>query len=109
MKLKSINFSASNAKRRVKFASVNENLLHVPLIIMIVCLLFERIANDLVTTHRFIRYLLRLFANVNASLVSAQPRATDLQPGSFDGELNGLHDCVESFPLGSATSAYGKF
>ncbi len=37
-----------------------------------------------------------------------QPTATDLQPGSFDRELKGLHDCVESFPLGSATSAYGK-
>ncbi len=48
MKSKSVNFSASNAKCSVKFASVNENLLHAALIIMIVCLLFERIANDLV-------------------------------------------------------------
>ncbi len=45
MKSKSVNFSASNAKRIVKFASVNENLLHAALV---VCLLFERIANDLV-------------------------------------------------------------
>ncbi len=28
MKLKSVNFSASNAKRSVKFASVNEKSLH---------------------------------------------------------------------------------
>ncbi len=28
MNSKSVNFSASNAKRRVKFASVNENLSH---------------------------------------------------------------------------------
>ncbi len=49
MKSKSVNFSASNAKRSVKFASVNENsLLAALLIITIVCLLFERIANDLV-------------------------------------------------------------
>ncbi len=48
MKSKSVNFSASNAKRSVKFASVNENSLHVALIITIVCLLFKRIANDLV-------------------------------------------------------------
>ncbi len=37
------------------------------------------------------------------SQVSTQPAATDLQPGSFDRELNGLHKCVESFPLGRAT------
>ncbi len=48
MTSKSVNFSASNAKRSVKFASVNENSLHRRLIITIVCLLFERIANDLV-------------------------------------------------------------
>ncbi len=49
MKSKSVNFSASNAKRSLKFARVNENSLHaVLLIITIVCLLFERIANDLV-------------------------------------------------------------
>ncbi len=45
MKSKFVNFSASNARRSVKFASVNENSLHAALI-MIVCLLFERIAND---------------------------------------------------------------
>ncbi len=45
MKLKPVNFSASNAKCSVKFASVNENSLHVALV---VCLLFEQIANDLV-------------------------------------------------------------
>ncbi len=67
MKSKSVNFSASNAKRSVKFASVNENSLHAVLIITIVCLLFEQIANDLVNDtqvyslfvafirHRFIR------------------------------------------------------
>ncbi len=49
MKSKSVNFSASNVKRSVKFASVNENLSHAALLIItIVCLLFERIANDLV-------------------------------------------------------------
>ncbi len=49
MKSKSVNFSASTAKRSVKFASVNENSLHAALLIItIVCLLFERIANDLV-------------------------------------------------------------
>ncbi len=49
MKSKSVNFSASNTKRSVKFASVNENSLHAALqIITIVCLLFKRIANDLV-------------------------------------------------------------
>ncbi len=41
MKSKSVNFSASNAKRSVKFASVNENSVHAALL-----LLFERIAND---------------------------------------------------------------
>ncbi len=45
MKSKSVNFSASNAKRSMKFASVNENSLHA---VLVVCLLFERIANDLV-------------------------------------------------------------
>ncbi len=75
MKLKSVNFSASNAKRSVKFASVNENSLHGRLIIMIVCLLFERIANGLVNDTQVysLCYSLRLFvsvlfANVNASL-----------------------------------------
>ncbi len=49
MKSKSVNFSASNAKRSVKFTSVNENSLHAALqTITIVCLLFERIANDIV-------------------------------------------------------------
>ncbi len=45
MKSKSVNFSASNAKRSVKFASVNENSLRAALV---VCLLFDRIVNDLV-------------------------------------------------------------
>ncbi len=48
MKSKSVNFSASNAKHIMKFASVNENSVHGALIITIVCLLFEQIANDLV-------------------------------------------------------------
>ncbi len=49
MKSKSINFSASNTKRSVKFANVNENSLHAALLIIkIVCLLFERIENELV-------------------------------------------------------------
>ncbi len=47
MKLKSVNFSASNAKHSVEFASVNENLLHAAFDNND-CLLFERIANDLV-------------------------------------------------------------
>ncbi len=51
MKSKSINFSASNTKHSVKFATVNENSLHAALLIItIVCLLFERIANNLVDT-----------------------------------------------------------
>ncbi len=50
-------------------ASVNENSLHAALV---VCLLFEQLANDLVNDIRFIRYSPRLFAsvlfaNVNAS------------------------------------------
>ncbi len=45
MKSKSVNFSASNAKRSVKFASVNENSLHAALVVR---LLVERIANGLV-------------------------------------------------------------
>ncbi len=47
MKSKSVNFSVSNAKRSVKFASVNENSLRAALDNND-CLLFERIANDLV-------------------------------------------------------------
>ncbi len=71
MKSKSINFSASNAKRSVKFASVNKNSLHAGTDNND-CLLFERIANDLVNDTQFIRYSVRLFvsvlfANVNAS------------------------------------------
>ncbi len=68
MKLKSVNFSASNAKRSLKFASVNENSLHVAFDNND-CLLFERIANDLVKDTQvyslfvaFIRYSLRLFS-----------------------------------------------
>ncbi len=42
------NFADWDAKRIVKFASVNENSLHAALLIItIVCLLFERRANDL--------------------------------------------------------------
>ncbi len=49
MKSKSVNFPESNAKRSVKFASVNENLLLAALLIITIeRLLFERIANDLV-------------------------------------------------------------
>ncbi len=65
MKSKSANFSASNAKCSVKFASVNENSLQVALV---VCLLFERIANDLVNdTQVYSLFASVLFANVNTS------------------------------------------
>ncbi len=66
MKSKYVDFSASNAKRSVKFASVNENSLYAALV---VCLLFERIANDLVNDILvYSLFASVLFANVNASL-----------------------------------------